>query len=84
MKYILFEGENFPEEMHVFFESSNHKQVAMSLGVASKIISAGFIKIKEDGQAVCYDHSESLKVDSRPERDAKVFNRQNKCTRIHS
>lgn len=84
MKYILFEGKDFPEEMHVFFECANHKEVAEKLFVEDKIISAGFLKIKEDGQAHCYSYSESLKIESRGEQDAKVFNRQNKCTMIHS
>ena len=83
MKYILFKSKHLPEEMHVFFETSNHKQVAISLGVINEIISAGFIKIKEDGQAICYGYSESLKIESRPERDAKVFDRQNRLTRVH-
>ena len=83
MKYILFEGENLPEEMFVFFETANHKETALKLGVLNKIISAGFIKIKDDGQAVCYGHSESLKVESRGDQDAKLFNRHNKLAMTH-
>ena len=83
MKYIIFEGEFLPEEMHIFFEVTNHGEVAERLFVEDKIISAGFLKINEYG-AVCYGHSESLKVDSRPVKDAKVFNRHNKLTKIHS
>ena len=84
MKYILFEGEHLPEEMFVFFETANHKQVAIKLGVEERIISAGFIKIKEDGQAACFGFSDSLKKESRPEKDAKAFNRQNEFARIRS
>ena len=83
MKYILFKGVFLPEEGHTFFEISNHREVAIKLGVKHKIISAGFMKFREDGQAVCYGHSESLNVESRPELDAKVFNRQNKLSMTH-
>jgi hypothetical protein len=82
MKYIIYEGDLLPEEMHTFFETNNHKEVAFKLGVKHKIISAGFYKIGEDGKAICYGYSESLKVESRGEKDAKVFDRQNKLARI--
>lgn len=84
MKYILYEGEHLPEEMAVFFETANHKEMAIKLGVANKIISAGFMKINIGGFAHCYGHSESLKIDSRGEKDAKVFDRQNRFANIHS
>ena len=83
MKYIIFKGDLLPEEIMIFLESANHKQIAISLGVVNEIISAGFIKIDEDGKACCYSYSDSLKVESRGEKDAKVFDRHNTITRIH-
>lgn len=71
-KYITFEDAGL-EQMVIFGNLMQHRDVAHMMGVEDKIISAGFISVghnrEGDVVAQAYGRSISLSVDSRKEDD---------------
>jgi len=62
MKYIVINGS----EIHIFGRHLNHRSVAMKLAPVEHITSAGFVGRRDDGKLVCFGHSSSLDLGSRP------------------
>ena len=75
-KYVVFETPNGIEDMIIFSGLVQHDWMARGLGL---IVSAGFISVHTDfggDQLIeCYGESISLKLNSRPEEDAKIAHR---------
>jgi hypothetical protein len=69
MKYIISKG-GIPV---VFSELQQHVDVAQAL--FTTIVGAGFCKINDNKEFVCYGESISLGIQSRLEVDSKIINR---------
>lgn len=69
-KYIVFDDGRF-EDIVIFSELQEHRDMAR--GLPGVVVSAGFIQVDDDCH--CYGKSLSLKVESRPERDAQLARR---------
>lgn len=59
--------------MYIFPFTVNHKTFAFRIG---NPVSAGFVDFKSNGETNFYGRSESLKLDSRPTKDKKIFDLQ--------
>lgn len=68
MKYVIFQYKQLIMPV-IIPEHVTHKQVSVEGGMP---ISAGFFTIKK-GVVKCFGESESLKLKSRPEEDAKYI-----------
>jgi len=71
-KYIVFE-DNGLEDIVIFSILQTHNVMAHRLRF--RAISAGFIRISDDGEPVCYGKSESLRLDSRALEDTSIAKR---------
>ena len=70
MKYIIFKVKDFYHPV-LFAEHTTHKQVTCEGGIP---ISAGFVSFTPTYRfPKCYGKSESLKLDSNPERDSEII-----------
>jgi hypothetical protein len=66
MKYITLDNKF----LYPFDPRINHKDFLATIASPDQVCTgAGFIKIEPDGGPVCYGRSESLDIDSNPERD---------------
>lgn len=72
LKYVMFEGDWKTETPIIFPSYVQHSDVAASFS-HWKVLSAGFVRINEDGRYECYGDSHSLKVAARDE-DAAFIN----------
>ena len=72
VKYIIVEGPD-GEAPVLFPRSFMHKWVAGQMKPLESV-AAGFVR-SVDGRLQCYGVSESLRIGSRPERDAALINR---------
>jgi hypothetical protein len=85
MKYIVYKGKKFPEDILIFSETTedNHAEIAEKLGILDDVISAGFLKVDNDG-VHCGESSVSLteklgrNIMSRGEKDEKLYMIHNK------
>jgi hypothetical protein len=73
-KYIVFKNGNL-DDIVTFSELMGHDDFGRGLG-DRKLISAGFLDVYADEHGliacVCFGSSTSLKLESRPEQDARV------------
>lgn len=77
MKYIRMKRlDNVWDAFIIFPQRATHLGVARKLGLDSVgVISAGFVKIDESGNPVCYGKSVGLRVSSR-EDDTPALQKQ--------
>ncbi len=74
MKYIIVDN-GMHETPVIFGEEMDHTQMASdAFGFKKNVVSAGFVCFSTDG-LYCYGQSVSLKIESRPEKDAAIINR---------
>ena len=73
-KYIVIEFSiAMPEAILIFPEDIPHRDFANGLGHSRRIISAGFILLR-NGEFICHDQSISLGIKSRPAQDSVLAN----------
>lgn len=70
MKYIVWDGMYM---MIVIFDGMSHSEMAQTLGITDRVLSAGFVFNDALNDIRCQGRSTSLKVDSDPERDTKLL-----------
>ena len=74
MKYIIIDNGMY-ETPVIFDEATDHSMMASdSFGFKKNVISAGFVNFSTDG-LYCHGRSVSLKLESRPEEDARIINK---------
>ena len=71
-KYIVIESQLGAECLIAFSHLLTHAEVGHRLPV----VSAGFLFISDKGKAQCFGKSTSLNLESRPEQDTDLANRQ--------
>lgn len=73
-KYVILTYPSGLVAPIVFSELLTHADVAR--GVGGTVLGAGFCYINEKGRFTCYGNSVSLKIESVPERDSKILNKE--------
>jgi len=74
MKYIIVDNGMY-ETPVIFGDEIDHGQMAIdTFGFGKNVVAAGFVCFSTDG-LYCYGQSVSLKLNSRPEKDAAIINR---------
>ena len=71
MKYIVWDGPW--HQSIVMFESMSHSEMAHTLDITDKVLSAGFVFNDKLNDIRCHGRSTSLKVNSDPERDTMLL-----------
>lgn len=69
MKYIIFKGNGLLHPI-VFGEHTSHSQISVA---GAEPISAGFVHFNSLGDPYCTGKSDSLKLESNPERDTDII-----------
>jgi len=75
MKYVRFTDEWLSDCIIVFSSSLNHNQTIERIRHET-IVSAGFVSFDGDGGLRCFGRSESLDLESNPEKDTALLLRQ--------
>ena len=75
MKYVRFTDEWLSDCIIVFSSSLNHNQTIERIRHET-IVSAGFVSFDCDGGLRCFGRSESLDLESNPEKDTALLLRQ--------
>lgn len=74
MKYIIIDNGGYDTPV-IFDEATDHSMMASdSFGFKKNVVAAGFVRFSSDG-LYCYGRSISLKIESRPDEDARLINK---------
>lgn len=73
LKYITYEHFEGHQAFVIFDPITNHNDMSKDLR-SIKFLGAGFVGFGDDRKAHCYGKSESMRIDSRGEKDSAVIN----------
>ena len=65
LKYIAYDAP-LAEEIVMFSPMISHENMATMMGL-TEVLGAGFVRMSESGELMCYGSSFTLQVKSRPE-----------------